>query len=468
MTKQFKNINYFFVIIFGIIITYLNKDFRLDDALIYYRYIENFINGYGLVYNIGERFNAISSPLYIYISLVFSTLTREVEMTQLILNGLLIISAGISLAYLFYLLDKPQIAFISSLLFVTTKFFYTTFGLETNLFVLLSILCIIFYFKYNFFLLSVFSSLLILTRGEGVFLIIILWGFVFKENRKDIRLNYILISIVILLISFFFNYFYYGHFLAQTLTAKMSHARSGLWGDGYSFIFNFNFLFRMAFNYQPYFFLLSFGLALLGFIEHIKDKILMILAFYAVGITLFHTVLDIQNYHWYYAIHFLLFVVLISYGISIIVNSIKSRFRNSFVFYLLISLIFIYPVLTQIELVRLLSREKPMEGYKIAGEWLLNNTPENSSIACVEIGHVGWYSKRKIIDIVGLVNKDITDNLANQRFDSWYELYKPTYLLLHDPPVGAELKAQKFVDNGTYVIDSDFKFPKYKIFKLKH
>lgn len=174
LRRNLALVNYFVIILLGCLVSFLVKDFRLDDALIYYRYIENFINGNGLVYNIGEKFNAISSPLYIYISLAVSLITREVETTQFLMNSLFMILSGISLAYLFYLLNKPALAFLSSMVFITSKYFYMTFGLESNLFILLSLVCIILYFKKNLPGLSIFSALLVLTRGEGVFLVLIL------------------------------------------------------------------------------------------------------------------------------------------------------------------------------------------------------------------------------------------------------------------------------------------------------
>ena len=182
------------VVVLGCLVSFLTKDFRLDDALIYYRYIENCINGNGLVYNIGERFNAISSPLYIYISLAVSLITREVETTQFLMNSLFMIFSGISLAYLFYFLNKPSLAFLSSMIFITTKYFYMTFGLESNLFILLSLICIILYFRKNLLALSVVSGLLVLTRGEGLFLVLILWTLIVYEQPKTRMVKHLVVA----------------------------------------------------------------------------------------------------------------------------------------------------------------------------------------------------------------------------------------------------------------------------------
>lgn len=52
----------------ALVLSYLNRQFQLDDALIYQRYLENLLAGNGLVDNLGERFNALTSPLFSYAS----------------------------------------------------------------------------------------------------------------------------------------------------------------------------------------------------------------------------------------------------------------------------------------------------------------------------------------------------------------------------------------------------------------
>ncbi len=466
LRRNLALVNYFVIILLGCLVSFLVKDFRLDDALIYYRYIENFINGNGLVYNIGEKFNAISSPLYIYISLAVSLITREVETTQFLMNSLFMILSGISLAYLFYFLNKPSLAFLSSIIFITTKYFYMTFGLESNLFILLSLICIILYFRKNLLGLSVVSGLLVLTRGEGLFLVLILWALIFYEQKKFSLVKYLLLAGLIVILNNIFNYIYFDSFLPHTLTAKMSQGKSGYWGESYSFILNYNFLFRMAFNNQPYFVLYIILLFLVGFTNHIREKISIILFSYSVFVALFHITLNIQNYHWYYAIHFLTMVVFVSYGITDVVNFFKSKVNAPVLRKALLILIFAYPALTQIELFRLLQREGPILGYKAAGEWLYKNTPPNVKVAGVEIGHLGWYSKRYTVDMLGLVNPGLADFVGRRETEKWYEIYKPEYILVHKPIRGTEQFAQKFIENGTYTEIEDFKFDDIRLYKL--
>lgn len=246
----------------------------------------------------------------------------------------------------------------------------------------------------------------------------------------------------------------------------MSQGKSGYWGESYSFILNYNFLFRMAFNNQPYFVLYIILLFLVGFTNHIREKISIILFSYSVFVALFHITLNIQNYHWYYAIHFLTMVVFVSYGITDVVNFFKSKVNAPVLRKALLILIFAYPALTQIELFRLLQREGPILGYKAAAEWLYKNTSPDVKVAGVEIGHLGWYSKRYTVDMLGLVNPGLADFVGRRETEKWYEIYKPEYILVHKPIRGTEQFAQKFIENGTYTEIEDFKFDDIRLYKL--
>ncbi|NOS86756.1 MAG: hypothetical protein HOP31_16610 [Ignavibacteria bacterium] len=248
----------------------------------------------------------------------------------------------------------------------------------------------------------------------------------------------------------------------------MSQGKSGYWGDSYSFILNYNFLFRMAFNNQPYFVLYIILFFLVGFTNHIRDRISLLLFSYSLLIALFHISLNIQNYHWYYAIHFLTTVVFVSYGIIDVVQYFKSKITRSSLRTIVIVLIFAYPVLTQIELFRLLQREGPIDGYKAAGEWLRENTPPDVKVAAVEIGHIGWYSKRYTVDMLGLVNPGLAENVGRREIDMWFNTYKPEYILVHKPLRGTENFAQKFIENGTYIEVSSFNFKDFRLYKISN
>jgi arabinofuranosyltransferase len=435
MTKYLTTINIFLIVAFGCIISYLSRNFHVDDALIYYRYVENFINGDGLVYNIGERFNALTSPLYIYFSILVSYFTGEVMFTQTILNGALLIASSITSVFIFKKLELPAVGFVFSLLLISSKYFYFVFGMETNLFIFLTLLTMYFYINKKIFALSISSVLLLLTRGEGIFLLLILLYFIFKEERKSIKVYYALPFIIGFGLLVSINYFYYGQIFPHTLTAKIAQGKSGLWGSN-SFFLGVEYL-KIMFNSQAFYILFLFTSAMIGLTISYKKRIVIILYLYSFFITIFYTALNVPNYHWYYSPLFLVFYLFVSFGVVKIIDMIKFNTIKLKLTSIFIILMLVYAGITHLEIARLLRNEKPHANYTFIGEWFRNNTPADTKIAAVEIGHIGWYSKRYIIDILGLTNPFNADFIGKRQFDKWFEFYKPDYIIIHEPNWGS-------------------------------
>jgi hypothetical protein len=69
--------------------------------------------------------------------------------------------------------------------------------------------------------------------------------------------------------------------------------------------------------------------------------------------------------------------------------------------------------------------------YTEAGRWLAKNTPPDADVAFDEVGYVGFYSQRRILDLIGLVSpSSIPYTAAGDRLGAF--LARPTrYVLLH-------------------------------------
>ena len=199
-----------------------------DDAYITFRSIDNFINGFGLTWNIGERVQAYTHPLWMFLISGLYVLTNEFYFTSIT------ISIGISLLAFFLLLEKISIAplnsIIAALILVFSKAFvdYSTSGLENPLAHLLIVLFFIVYFrsadgKKKLFLLSFLFCLAVLNRLD--ILIIFLPALVIiylKEKDKLKNLSIILIGFSPLLLWELFSLFYYGFFFPNTAYAKLN------------------------------------------------------------------------------------------------------------------------------------------------------------------------------------------------------------------------------------------------------
>ena len=81
--------------------------YHLDDALITLRYSRNLIEGNGLVYNVGEKVQGFTSPLFCLINaLLFAATFQKIELLY-IANTISILSLT-ALMYLSYKLINPD------------------------------------------------------------------------------------------------------------------------------------------------------------------------------------------------------------------------------------------------------------------------------------------------------------------------------------------------------------------------
>ncbi len=71
--------------------------------------------------------------------------------------------------------------------------------------------------------------------------------------------------------------------------------------------------------------------------------------------------------------------------------------------------------------------------YQTIGEYLKDNTPPNASVGYVEVGQIGYYSQRKIIDMTGMVTKGVVAHLKLRDFDWTLNEYKPDYVIDYLP-----------------------------------
>lgn len=118
-----------------------------DDAFITLRTVDNFINGYGLVWNVGERVQTYTHPLWMFALSAIYALTREPYYTTLALSiGLSAVTVGLILWQ--SRLDILLTASVAVVLIGSKAFIdYSTSGLENPLAHLLLVVFICLWFK---------------------------------------------------------------------------------------------------------------------------------------------------------------------------------------------------------------------------------------------------------------------------------------------------------------------------------
>lgn len=122
---------FFFVVAYAVVL--VRTAWMCDDAYITLRTIDNFVQGYGLVWNVGERVQVYTHPLWMFLISAFYAFTREPYYTTLVISMLLSLSTAVLLLWVSR--DNVYTLSLVGLLLVGSKAFvdYSTSGLENLL-----------------------------------------------------------------------------------------------------------------------------------------------------------------------------------------------------------------------------------------------------------------------------------------------------------------------------------------------
>ncbi|AXF07067.1 hypothetical protein CUJ91_03450 [Paraburkholderia graminis] len=447
----------------GGFLAWQNRNFQLDDALIYLRYLRNLFDGNGLTYNTGDRFNGLTSPLYSYLLIVANLIAGNLQYATIFLSFLFLCAAAITGAHL--LCDNKYEQILCALLVVSFNYFYDTFGMETSLFLFLTALALILYGRDQFFPLGVVLGLLFITRSEGVFLGAVLVGDYVLRTKKPPHAKYFIAPAILLAGNFLFNYYYYGAFLPATGNAKIGQGKSGFWGEGLIFL-------HVQYMKDAFlggsFKLLSFmvPVGLLGMLTSLRKMSVRLVLGYLILLGAFYVFLHIPNYHWYYAPFYFFWLLFVSVGAWKVLKFTYVRSQESAVFMTLFLAFFLITAAFGYRSFQISNVQRgSMDAYRNIGGWLKDNTVNNSVIAMVEIGTVGWYSHRYIIDILGLTNRYNADYIARGDVYSWLSKYSPDYILVHQPLWRFEVSVNCLLESGAYAPVEAFNFAGYRLLK---
>ncbi len=199
-----------------------------DDAYITFRTVDNFINGFGLTWNVSERVQAYTHPLWMFIISAFYFITREIYFTSITISILISIGAVL---LLFYKLSNSitNTIFIGLILIFSKAFIdYSTSGLENPLTHLLIVVFFILYFNdeevgKKLFKLSLIASLAVLNRMDIVLIFLpALLVIYFREVNKWRGLLIAIAGFSPFILWEIFSLFYYGLPFPNTAYAKLN------------------------------------------------------------------------------------------------------------------------------------------------------------------------------------------------------------------------------------------------------
>ncbi|MCU1320508.1 MAG: hypothetical protein JWM43_157 [Acidobacteriaceae bacterium] len=400
---------------------------KIDDSFIYARYVGNALSGHGMVFNVGEHVNALTSPLFAYLLLLVSWILKGNVLLATVLLSAFFMMAACALAEL--------VVPFSGLLLAGTAYFYELVGMETSLFIFFLLACIALLKFERYQWLPLCGLLAVLSRFEGGLLVALI---ALEMYRRKAFPNWTAFIPPIAVAGAYLclNHSYYGTYLPSSTIAKLGQGFSGYWGRWPTAFLGHLELLREPFEATIYLVPLALGLAVATVVLSTNRLLNRVALPFCVLLLLFYVGFNMTGlYFWYFA-PFILFVVLYAahsiprtragYAVAGVSIALLAALNGNFL--------------------RHPRREARYAGYVDAGRWLQQNTPATARVAAVEIGFLGWYSQRYLIDIVGLTTPKNAVHVAQRDLASWLHEDRPDYILLHDASWPWEQYAKQSAD----------------------
>ena len=418
--------------------------FPLDDPWIHLTFARNLVEYGSFSYYKNEIVTAGStSPLYT-LMLAAGFLVTKNEMILSYVLGILFFAIS---AFVFYKLSELLftkeiwLAIAASLVFVLDRWmnFISVTGMETTLFILLLIAAYYYYRKRNAVLTALMLGLLFWTRPDAVaFIGAIIADYILflyfkkkspRENeiepfeKKDLIKAGIVFA-VILIAYFAMNLHLSGSLLPNTYEAKLTYYTP-------EFRSRTEFLKTEVWNYftesSYVLFIVPFIIAALKILgDSYKSRynvFLLPVIFIFAFIFIYWYKLPYAHRFGRYMMPIIPFYILtFIYGTRVIFKYLYGLLKdrksvNSFNF-IFLGAVIIYSASSYYENKNVYQDQTHHIAIRqvATAKWLKNNTPEGSVIATHDVGAIGYYSDRRIVDVAGLINPEFIKKLNTKDF----------------------------------------------------
>lgn len=421
-------------------LSFINRHHKLDDSHIFFTYARTILEtGYWSL-NTPESTSGVTSPLYTlllaFASFIFG---QEVAAVATPLNILIWFGWGVVTYLLLKIyLNHPLTTCLASLMVITLPYFFTIYRMESHLTILLMAGVLLAYFKQQYFWTGVIGGLAFLARPDSVLLLIPIGVYLLWTHRKSTVMLAIGSGLVM---APWLGYAYvtFGEFLPSTLSAKLAQGQSGVWTTFY-----LGGLMRQVETMSlriPTTALLYFGLASFAAVKGIQwliqrypltnaDYIRVFSLFFVMAhIASYGIIVLIPEYPWHYAgVIYLSLIIMVS-----MLEFVVGRWKDIAIALGLVVVCGFQLALTPLIYGQSFGYPARIDDYAILGQFIEAQTPPNSTIGAFEVGMLGWYSKRPIIDGLGLDNPELAQRLTTREWGYWVRHEQPDYFIFLEP-----------------------------------
>ena len=222
-----EHISYISLLLVVFVIILVRSAWIFDDAYITLRTVDNLYHGYGLTWNIGERVQTFTHPLWLLVLAITYFLSENSYFLLITLS--IVITSTTVILLLYKLASSTPHAIIGILMLLTSKAFidFSTSGLENPLsHLIFTVFIIVFLYKSNsnycLLFLMLTASLGMLNRMDLALLFIpaLLYGIQKRHTRQDIL--FAILGMTPIIFWEIFSLLYYGFLFPNTAYAKLN------------------------------------------------------------------------------------------------------------------------------------------------------------------------------------------------------------------------------------------------------
>lgn len=394
------------------------RAFALDDAFITYRVAQQLAAGHGLVYNAGEPVLTTTAPGYAVLLAAGAKLGLPVDRLGLVTSVLSLVAAAWTLAEL-------GAGVAGAALLATSPLLLGTLGMETCTQVALVFAGLLGAARGRPFAAFVCAGLACAVRPDAALPALLVALTFLLANGRDVRARpapAILAAlagglIVAALYAWLWRQF--GTPLPNTLAAKVTQRALGFYGYLEGMRVWAAETLGPSWWYAPGALLAVVGAAA-SFSKPFRWNLALIL--WAAAHTVAYLWLDVAGYAWYYAPLAVAFASTAAVGVRVVG-------RHWSIGALALALVLAPQLATDAGQVSRLP-DPHLRLYRQAGEWLAGHSPPASTVGVMEVGVVGYYAQRTMIDFAGLTRPDTVAALS--RGDIFWTIAhdQPDFLVL--------------------------------------
>jgi hypothetical protein len=389
----------------------------LDDPYVTYRYAENLLSGLGPVYNPGERVLSTTAFGYALLLAAVHAVTPwfGLPSTSNAISAAGLGALGVALYTLAARHGRAAAGLGAGVLVLLSPLLLSSLGLETCLFLGTVGWSAVAFDARRPLVAAVLAAGATALRADGALAFGVLWlcasaGQGEPLLRSALTYTALVVPYEALLAAV------YGSPIPTTLRAKVAQATIAGWSD---YLGGLRDLVadRLALS-RLYWTAAPLGLA--GLAAALIRWWALPLVLWGVLQAAVYQLLGVASYTWYYAPLVPGTALLVALGAEEVARLAARRVHATPLAASLLALVLLAPLgYAQVRAVRQLYTSVPEPralAYQRAGEWLAANTAPSDRVAVMEVGIMGYYAARPMVDLLGLIRPETIDALRREDF----------------------------------------------------